>query len=968
VVANAGYGKTTLLTQAVAENALDPFGDDVWLSLHPRDRAAAHFLAGLVDAFGADEVDSGQVDVDDIIDLFVLRAPRSVALFLDDVHVLVDSPSMDLLVELAQALPANGHLVLGSRVMPPLGLRRMQLAGTANVLSQADLAFTEADLEAVAALPGMAATDGAPANLPTWPALAALSASMGREASIEYVWDEVLADFTPERRSALALASLFDTIDDDLVTAVTGPEWSAATVVDGLPLVTSDGGRHRLHDLWREALAPEVDPDDRRRALLAGAEALEARGDLVSAAQAYADAGSEADLVRVVRDFASQPLSAGLDRASADALSDLLPPALRDGAISACLRVIDRWIGGGHDLTLERLEAATRSEDPDIAALAWWRLVQGQGDAGPPPAVVPDALVALAEDGPAMARCALALAQSHVAQSLGDIRGAIEALEPLDLLDRAIRKPARAGRLMALGQPEQVDTSLAEVLESGVRDPNLGQAVWQRGEIDPDVAWPIARTLPASYGKRRLPGVQSPLLGIVSAIGLAVGAVTEARALAEESRAMGATLTPRLALFGGIADAVATLVAEGEESGVALLSALRAEVPLEPWPAWAYLSALAPIRALLPGTDWLDDLPFGPSLALAVRAGAAIRALRDDQELDSAADLPWGNATLLRVHVPAPLLVELAVAALAHRDAPVSSGAPSSPAGIALRSIPDHGRLLQRLADHPDPRVRRTATSLAAVSSTRPDHDLHLVTLGGLRVVRSDGVEVEPLSGRNRLGQLLAQLILRRSVTRSTLAAAMWPDLEPDQAANNLRVTLHKLLAILEPDRGSASAWWIRADGDQLHLCLEGLTIDVDEFDHHLTEARTAERHGSPSTADAHYAAAADLYGGEFMPGSTDIDVESERERLTSLAHSALSRRAELLLARGEPEAALAVAVSASRIDPLGERAHRTAISCYLALGARSTAARAADQVLHLLADHGLAPEPETVSLLARLG
>ena len=66
----------------------------------------------------------------------------------------------------------------------------------------------------------------------------------------------------------------------------------------------------------------------------------------------------------------------------------------------------------------------------------------------------------------------------------------------------------------------------------------------------------------------------------------------------------------------------------------------------------------------------------------------------------------------------------------------------------------------------------------------------------------------------------------------------MWPNLSRDQAANNLRVTLSKLLDVLEPDRDDAGSWWIRVSGDRIELSSEGLRLDVDEFDRHLLEAR----------------------------------------------------------------------------------------------------------------------------------
>jgi len=52
VVAAAGFGKTTLLTQAVQENALSPVGEDHWLTCQ-RDDAAVSFLAsGTLAALG----------------------------------------------------------------------------------------------------------------------------------------------------------------------------------------------------------------------------------------------------------------------------------------------------------------------------------------------------------------------------------------------------------------------------------------------------------------------------------------------------------------------------------------------------------------------------------------------------------------------------------------------------------------------------------------------------------------------------------------------------------------------------------------------------------------------------------------------------------------------------------------------------------------------------------------------------
>jgi DNA-binding SARP family transcriptional activator len=502
-----------------------------------------------------------------------------------------------------------------------------------------------------------------------------------------------------------------------------------------------------------------------------------------------------------------------------------------------------------------------------------------------------------------------------------------------------------------------VAVTLDDVLAEGVADPIAAQAVWFRGDIDPDLAWPIAAEMPAAYGLRRFAGVEVPLLGIVSSVALAAGANAEARSLADRAVARAHLVVPRLALFAHVADALVALVEAGEDTFRERIGAALADVALEPWPAWAYLGALAPIRALVAGTSWLDDLDLGPALATAVAAGRAAADLRGGCGPAAAVALPWDGIEVLKVHVPAPLLCELAVAA----------SSSSSAAARHVSQVPDASRWVRRLLDHPDRNVRERAAGLAARMPVRPDHDLRIHTLGGLTVERSDGIDVSDLARRGRLRQLLARLVVERSVLRAQLAEGMWPDLEPDQAANNLRVTLSKLLDVVEPGRQGGDAWWLRTNGDRLELVLDGLTIDADDFDRHLREARHAEANGAPSVAYDCYSSALALYGGEFLAGIDEPMAVHERVRLQSLAFGAACRQAELQLARGEPEVALDHAGTALRIDGYGERAFRLLMGCHAALGSTAAARATADLLVERLAGAGLAPEPETARALEAL-
>ena len=73
VVAGPGFGKTALLTSALAENELQPRGVDVWLQCRPDDADAAELAAGLLTALGR----QAEPTVDAVIDAPWSRAPRT---------------------------------------------------------------------------------------------------------------------------------------------------------------------------------------------------------------------------------------------------------------------------------------------------------------------------------------------------------------------------------------------------------------------------------------------------------------------------------------------------------------------------------------------------------------------------------------------------------------------------------------------------------------------------------------------------------------------------------------------------------------------------------------------------------------------------------------------------------------------------------------------------------------------------
>jgi LuxR family maltose regulon positive regulatory protein len=158
VAAPAGSGKTTLLAQwrAVAGG-----GRVAWVSLEESDNDPTRFWSYLVaalrtvepevgtvalEALGGPSVDLERVVVPSLLnDLHAVGAP--LVLVLDDYHVVVDPTCHQTLGVFLDHLPPNVHVVLSTRLDPPLPLARMRARGELAELRVAELHFTDEALD-----------------------------------------------------------------------------------------------------------------------------------------------------------------------------------------------------------------------------------------------------------------------------------------------------------------------------------------------------------------------------------------------------------------------------------------------------------------------------------------------------------------------------------------------------------------------------------------------------------------------------------------------------------------------------------------------------------------------------------------------------------------------------------------------------------------------------------------------------
>lgn len=182
-------------------------------------------------------------------------------------------------------------------------------------------------------------------------------------------------------------------------------------------------------------------------------------------------------------------------------------------------------------------------------------------------------------------------------------------------------------------------------------------------------------------------------------------------------------------------------------------------------------------------------------------------------------------------------------------------------------------------------------------------HD-RLRLLGAFQLVLND----EPIMlGQARLEELIAFLALRPGVSihRAEIAFQFWPDSSEKQARTNLRKTLVLLRRRL-PDLDA----YLQIERQQLQWRTDApCVVDAIDFQSELTTAQVAD---NPLTARQHLENAADLYGGELLPGCYEWRWRIRLLHIQALCHLKLGQPARAL-AIAEEGAALARHTSARK-------------------------------------------------------
>ncbi|HEX5501034.1 MAG TPA: AAA family ATPase, partial [Thermomicrobiales bacterium] len=225
-------------------------------------------------------------------------------------------------------------------------------------------------------------------------------------------------------------------------------------------------------------------------------------------------------------------------------------------------------------------------------------------------------------------------------------------------------------------------------------------------------------------------------------------------------------------------------------------------------------------------------------------------------------------------------------------------------------------------------------TPLAPVEVPGP---LRLYVLGGFRAERA-GRLVPDAAWQRRSAKALVKLLAiapDHRLHREQLLDLLWPDRDPDSAANGFRKALHLARHALEPTlaaRGTSA--YLRLADDLLFLVGEAVWVDADQFQALAARAFTARDRAS-------YEAALAAGAGELLPEDRYADwAEPRRAALSEQRQRLLLELAALLEREGDCAGAAERLRLALAAEPTREEAHRQLMRVYALGGSRHQALR----------------------------
>jgi LuxR family maltose regulon positive regulatory protein len=415
ISAPAGSGKTTLLAEWASTTDLPV----AWISLEAADNDPARFLAYLMTALTSldTHLDNTQQPANahnpedaltSLLNDLNRLLQQDAVLILDDYHLLTTNAIHELLRFLLDHLPTHLHLILGTRIDPPLSLARLRANNQMSEVRAETLRFITDEVETLASLMGLVLSNEATNLLEQrtegWIAgvqLLTLALRGKTDATafletfhgthrflLDYVIEEVLAQQTPDTQHFLLRTCILSRMTGPLCDAVTelpdGQNRLTNLLKANLFVSTLDDTEiwYRYHPLFAEALRthlqklePELLPElylrasrwhEQHRHMEEACDYALLANDFPRAAYLMAEL-----LPRMIDQGRFEQLHRWLDQ---------LPPALI--AASPQLSIVMPWmrpfsqnIPQNTEQAVKRMEQQIQKQDQDVSGS--WEELQG---------------------------------------------------------------------------------------------------------------------------------------------------------------------------------------------------------------------------------------------------------------------------------------------------------------------------------------------------------------------------------------------------------------------------------------------------------------------------------------------------------------------------------------------------------------------------------------------------------------
>jgi ATP/maltotriose-dependent transcriptional regulator MalT/DNA-binding SARP family transcriptional activator len=423
LTAGAGFGKTTLLEQALDGRAT------AWLSCSEAERAAGTLMLRIVDVVAdaapgatdavAERLAAGMQPVEvmattrELIRDLSRLLVEPLVLVLDDAEQLDGADASEQLVSaLIRAEARLLRIAVASRRPLDLRVAKPRTAGRLTELSAADLAF-DSD-ECTAALRARTGRDPTTEQLSAvmeategWPLGVALAGTViGRDGGKDppefasltstpdlgaYLSEELFAALEPELREAAIDSSVPRVITPEVASALELPaDYRSRIERSGLLVRSIDGGEgFAYHPLLREFLLERLrqarDEGEQMRLHAAVAPAVATSGDAIGATEHWIEAERWADAVAAI-----EPQGPILLRTSPDLLTGWLERLPAGAQELPAIRMLEgqlEWGAGQHERAVQPLREAVegyrRANDPNREWLARFFLAEAVFSAGP---------------------------------------------------------------------------------------------------------------------------------------------------------------------------------------------------------------------------------------------------------------------------------------------------------------------------------------------------------------------------------------------------------------------------------------------------------------------------------------------------------------------------------------------------------------------------------------------------------